>query len=59
MQGNPPQGGPLFWAHYSFVGLDPTGLKDKLCGLLERDEQYGKDQLSMVWLNNPKNYKVL
>jgi hypothetical protein len=23
MQGNPPHGGPLFWSHYSFVGLDP------------------------------------
>ncbi|MCP4452257.1 MAG: hypothetical protein GY809_12405 [Planctomycetes bacterium] len=22
------QGGPLFWAHYSFLGLDPRGLKD-------------------------------
>lgn len=22
-------GGPLFWAHYSYVGLDPRGLKDK------------------------------
>jgi hypothetical protein len=22
-------GGPLFWAHYSFLGLDPTHLKDK------------------------------
>jgi hypothetical protein len=22
-------GGPLFWAHYSFLGLDPRGLKDK------------------------------
>ena len=23
-------GGPLFWAHYSYIGLDPTGLSDKL-----------------------------
>lgn len=22
-------GGPLFWAHYSYLGLDPRGLKDK------------------------------
>jgi hypothetical protein len=22
-------GGPLFWAHYSFLGLDPRGLKDR------------------------------
>ncbi|MDQ0393917.1 glucoamylase family protein [Labrys monachus] len=25
----PDRGGPLFWAHYSFVGLDPRGLKDR------------------------------
>ena len=23
-------GGPLFWAHYSYIGLDPRGLSDKL-----------------------------
>lgn len=22
-------GGPLFWAHYSYIGLDPRGLKDR------------------------------
>jgi len=27
--GSPEFGGPLFWAHYSFVGLDPRGLKDQ------------------------------
>lgn len=25
----PANGGPLFWAHYSFLGIDPNGLKDK------------------------------
>jgi len=24
----PPQGGPLFFAHYSFLGIDPNGLSD-------------------------------
>lgn len=24
-----PMGGPLFWAHYSYLGLDPRGLKDQ------------------------------
>lgn len=24
-------GGPLFFAHYSFMGLDPRGLKDRYC----------------------------
>jgi hypothetical protein len=27
-QGNAFNGGPLFWAHYSFLGLDPRGLRD-------------------------------
>ena len=25
----PPYGGPLFFSHYSFVGLDPRGLRDR------------------------------
>ena len=25
------EAGPLFWAHYSFLGLNPTGLQDKYC----------------------------
>lgn len=27
--GAPTYGGPLFWAHYSYLGLDPRGLKDR------------------------------
>jgi hypothetical protein len=26
---DPEKGGPLFWAHYSYLGLDPRGLTDK------------------------------
>ena len=25
------EAGPLFWAHYSFLGLDPRGLRDDYC----------------------------
>lgn len=28
-QGAPEYGGPLFWSHYSFLGLDPRHLKDQ------------------------------
>ena len=28
-QGDAPNGGPLFWAHYSYLGLDPRSLKDQ------------------------------
>lgn len=55
-QGKPQHGGPLFWAHYSFLGLDPNGLKDQY-------GDYGKEVVNMSMINyqwcadNPKNYK--
>ena len=30
-------GGPLFWAHYSYLGLDPHGLKDKYADYWEHN----------------------
>ncbi len=56
MQGNPPHGGPLFWTHYSYLGLDPHGLKDKYAN-------YWKEMSTMAKINyewcvdNPKHYK--
>jgi hypothetical protein len=56
MQGDPPHGGPLFWAHYSYVGLDPTGLKD-------RYGDYWKEICTQAIINykwcvdNPKHFK--
>ena len=55
-QGDPPHGASLFWAHYSFVGLDPHGLKDKYA-------DYWKEMTSLSHINyqwcvdNPKHYK--
>ena len=49
-------GGPLFWAHYSYLGLDPRGLKD-------RYSEYGEENKNQALINhdwcadNPKNYK--
>ncbi len=55
-QGNPPQGGPLFWAHYSYLGLDPRGLKDRYVNYWEENKS-----LSMInyqWcVDNPKKFK--
>ena len=31
------QGGPLFFTHYSFIGLDPRGLKDRYCDYFENN----------------------
>ena len=55
-QGNNPYGGPLFWAHYSYLGLDPHGLKDRYC-------DYWKENTNLAIINykwcekNPKNFK--
>ncbi|RYD70046.1 MAG: beta-glucosidase, partial [Sphingobacteriales bacterium] len=55
-QGNPPYGGPLFWAHYSYLALDPTGLKDRYA-------DYGKEVVAQSNINyqwcvdNPKKFK--
>ncbi len=56
MQGSPPHGGSLFWAHYSYLGLDPHGLKDKYA-------DYWKEMSTMAKINyewcvdNPKHFK--
>jgi hypothetical protein len=55
-QGNPPQGGPLFWAHYSYLGLDPRGLKDTYADYWEENKNLSL--INYQWcVNNPKKYK--
>lgn len=36
-QGREVSGGPLFWAHYSFLGLDPRKLKDRYTNYWEHN----------------------
>ncbi|WP_353135729.1 glucoamylase family protein [Pseudopedobacter sp.] len=51
-----PTGGPLFWAHYSYLGLNPKGLKDAYA-------DYGAENTNQALINyqwcvdNPLNYK--
>jgi hypothetical protein len=55
-QGNAPHGGPLFWAHYSFLGLDPKGLKDQYgdYGLEAKNQAL----INYLWcVDNPLKYK--
>lgn len=33
-------GGPLFWAHYSFLGLDPRNLKDRYADYWEHNKNH-------------------
>ncbi len=51
------EAGPLFWAHYSFLGLNPNGLKDRYCA------DYFGEMRNLTLVNraycvrNPKQYK--
>lgn len=55
-QGNAPNGGPMFWSHYSFLGLDPKGLKDEY-GDYELETR-NHALINYQWcVDNPLNYK--
>ena len=38
--GSPEYGGPLFWAHYSYLGLDPRKLKDRYADYWEHNRNH-------------------
>ena len=55
-QGDPPQGGPLFWAHYSYLGLDPRGLKDQYVNYW--NENKSLSMINYQWcVDNPKKFR--
>jgi len=55
MQGDPPHGGPLFWAHYSYLGLNPHGLKDKYADYWKEDSTQAI--INYKWcVDNPKHF---
>jgi hypothetical protein len=51
----PSQGGPLFFAHYSFLGINPTGLNDSYANYFTQNKAH-----TLINYNyckaNPKNY---
>ncbi len=49
-------GGPLFFAHYSFMGLDPRGLKDKYADYWEQNVAHSLINYKYC-VDNPKNFK--
>ena len=54
--GAPKYGGPLFWAHYSYLGLDPRGLKDRYADYWEHNRNH--TLINYDWcVDNPKKYK--
>ena len=49
-------GGPLFFAHYSFVGLDPRGLKDRYADYWEQNKNHTLVNRAYC-VENPKGWK--
>jgi hypothetical protein len=48
--------GPLFWSHYSWLGLDPRGLKDKYADYWKENTNH--TLINYKWcVNNPKHFK--
>jgi hypothetical protein len=49
-------GGPLFFSHYSFLGLDPRGLKDKYADYWEQNRNHTLINREHC-IRNPNNFK--
>lgn len=55
-QGDAALGGPLFWIHYSFLGLDPHGLEDAYANYWT--ENRNQALINYAWcVANPLHYK--
>lgn len=49
-------GGPLFWAHYSYIGLDPRGLNDEYADYWQ--ENQNQTLINRAWcIENSGNFK--
>ncbi|WP_282159699.1 glucoamylase family protein [Ulvibacterium marinum] len=53
--GDAPLGGPLFWAHYSYLGLNPKGLSDDYANYWDINVNHSKINYNYC-IENPKNY---
>jgi hypothetical protein len=49
-------GGPLFFTHYSFFGLNPHKLTDRYCNYFENNKRIAEINLRYC-IENPKNYQ--
>lgn len=47
--------GPMFWSHYSFIGLDPRGLRDEFVDYGEVTQNHAKIMYAYA-LDNPKDW---
>lgn len=51
----PPLGGPLFFTHYSFLGFDPRGKRDRFCNYFEQNRNVTLINRAYC-LANPKHF---
>ncbi|MFT3932579.1 MAG: glucoamylase family protein [Chitinophagaceae bacterium] len=51
----PAMGGPLFFSHYSFLGINPNGLSDTYANYLTQNTAHAQINYSYC-VNNPQNY---
>jgi len=51
----PSYGGPLFFSHYSFIGLDPRNLNDRYANYWEQNKAHSLINYQYC-VSNPKNY---
>jgi len=51
----PPYGGPLFFAHYSFLGINPNNLTDAYANYWTQDTAHARINY-LYCVNNPKHY---
>ena len=49
-------GGPLFWAHYSYIGLDPRNLQDQYADYWELNKNHVMTDY-LYCVENPKKYR--
>ncbi len=54
--GSPEYGGPLFWAHYSYLGLDPRNLSDQYADYSELNKNHTLINRQHC-VENPHDYK--
>ncbi|NJW54092.1 glucoamylase family protein [Salinimicrobium oceani] len=49
------KGGPLFWAHYSYLGLDPRGLEDQYTNYWDLNKNHSRINY-LYCQENPKDF---
>jgi hypothetical protein len=52
----PPEGGPLFFAHYSFLGINPQGLSDAYANYWQQDSAHARINYSYCVANPGRFY---